>query len=670
MKLPPRRFHPATLRLPPSQILDIGSVTLLAFLIRVWNLGEKGLWYDETITALMARATPAEIVRFHWQNAFEHPPVWALLMHAWSAVFGQTEAALRWPAVLAGTLLVPLVWQILKLSRPADRSARLLAALLVALSPLLLLYSQEARMYAIVTLLAAVSIYLYLRLVRSVSAVVLGLWVLSNWLMLGFHYYSVLLILAEGLSFLIAVARGRQPWAGLAIGFVLSVLPLALWGAFSPGFQTTLRIVLSQSDGSGPTWPAFADRFWRELTFGSVVWLPQLAVVGYALLPVLIVGLWAVLKPDATTAATAHGRARGAGWGLGLFAIIFPLPILASLAFPNRIFTRYILFVAPMFYILLALGIRWLWRRTRALGAIAFLAVMAVAFMGLSYYFNAYQKSAYRDVVRYLMPRTAPGDAILIEGPRQHLLAKYYLPADRRIYPIPDVPLPAYWPLTAPPVVPEQVDDLLKAILQEHGDAWLILAGQGEVDPYEFVPRFLTAISYTVDCWEQLDVRTCHYVDPGHVFADLSFPLQATFGEELQLAGVQLAHSADGPHAQRDLLVALDWTAKAKPSADYTVTLRLLDQYGKIWAQTDGLPIGPLLPPTTWNVGDRKPGFMTLSIAPATPPGDYELVLGVYDPATGALSRSSDSSVRQDGFVRLASVQVDAQGLPSVAASK
>ncbi len=649
-----RRFYPAALRLPPSQNWDIGIVTLLAFLIRVWNLGNKGLWYDETITALMARATPAEIVRFHWQNAFEHPPVWALFMHAWSAVFGQSEAALRWPVALAGTLLVPLVWQILGLSRPADRSARLLAALLVALSPLLLLYSQEARMYAIVTLLATVSIYLYLRLIRSVSAAVLGPWVLANWLMLGFHYYSVLLIMAEGLSFLIAMARGRRPWAGLAIGFALSALPLALWGAFSPGFQTTLRIVLNQSNRFGPSWSAFADRFWRELTFGSVVWLPQLAVVGYVLLPILCVGLWATLRHDDRTASVAQGRATDAGWGF--FGIIFFLPILISLAFPNRIFTRYILFVAPIFYLLLALGIQWLWRRARALGVIAVVVATAVALLGLSYYFNAYQKSAYRDMVRYLIPHTAPGDVILLEGPRQHLLAKYYLPADRRIYPIPDVPLPAYWPLTAPRVVPEQVDDPLKAILHDYGDAWLILAGQGEVDPNEFVPRFLAAISYTVDCWEQLDVRACHYVDPGHVSADLSVPLQATFGEELQLTGAQIAHSAKAPDAQRDLLLALDWTAKAKPSVDYTGTLRLLDQYGKIWAQTDGLPIGLLLPPTTWNAGDRKLGFMTLSVASTTPPGDYELVLGVYDPASGALSRPLESSIRQDGFVRLASV--------------
>ena len=652
----------------PIEFWALALVTLLAFLIRVWDLGGKGLWYDEAVTALTARATPAEIVRLHWQNAFEHPPVWNLFMHAWSVVFGQSEAALRWPAVVAGTLLVPLVWQILKLSRPADCSVRFLAALLVALSPVLTLYSQEARMYAIVTLLAMSSIYLFLRLTRSSNGLMMVSFVLVNWLMLGFHYYSVLLIVAEAMCFLtIWPGSGRQRgW--LAVSLALSLLPLVLWGAFSPGFQTTLRIVAGQSTRSDITWRAFGDRFWRELTFGSVVWLPRQGAVGYLLLPLLVVGLYAILRPRSAPALSAGSPStRVCG---RLFGFVFLLPVVASLIFPDRIFTCYILFVAPVFYILLAVGISFLWRRSRVLGGSALLVVMVIAVLGLSYYFTTYQKSGYRDMVRYLVSHGAPGDVVLIEGPRQHLLTKYYLPADRQIYPIPDVALPSYWPVTAPPVVPELVDDPLRSILKQRGQVWLLLAGQGEVDPNDFVPRFLAAISFALDCKEQLDVRVCHYINPGYFPVTLSSPFDFLFGGELQLTGAQFSYPVDGLDARRYLLVALDWMAKGKPSLDYTLTLRLLDQQGKIQAQTDGLPIGLLLPPTTWNAGDRKPGFMTISVPEGTPPGDYDLVLGVYDPATGSLFEPSGSSGRLNGLVRVARVQLDESGIRSVSESK
>ena len=96
----------------------------------------------------MARARPSEIVQFHWRSAFEHPPLWALLMHFWSTVVGESEAALRLPAAIAGTLLVPAVWSLVRYCWPQDRLLRLLAALFVSISPILILYSQEARMYA------------------------------------------------------------------------------------------------------------------------------------------------------------------------------------------------------------------------------------------------------------------------------------------------------------------------------------------------------------------------------------------------------------------------------------------------------------------------------------------------------------------------------------------
>jgi hypothetical protein len=53
-------------------------------------------------------------------------------------------------------------------------------------------------------------------------------------------------------------------------------------------------------------------------------------------------------------------------------------------------------------------------------------------------------------------------------------------------------------------------------------------------------------------------------------------------------------------------------------------------------AQRDEFPIGALLPPTTWNAGDVKPGFMALPLPADLPPGDYRVVVGVYDPTTGA----------------------------------
>ncbi|MCU0500666.1 MAG: glycosyltransferase family 39 protein [Anaerolineae bacterium] len=651
-------------RMLASDDFWITMFTLLAFSARLWDIGEKGLWYDEASTALMARAGVVEITQFHWRSAFEHPPFWVLLMHFWSMIWGQSEFALRLPAAFAGTLLVPVMWQNLKLCWPADRIVRSVAALFIAIAPVLILYSQEARMYAIITLLAAISIYLFLRLQESDGWGLLAAFTITNVVMLGLHYYSVLLIAAETLCVLLMGQAMRRGRARLIAGLALSILPLILWAMFSPGFQMTLRSVMAQPLRDAGSWQVWADRLWRDITFGSVVWQPSRSAVSYILAPLLLLGVYAALRSGPRSGSQPDCPLSRTG-GI-LFALVLVTALLASAAFQNAIHTRYVLFIAPVFYVMVALGIGLLWRRARWLGMIVLIAPLVVMAFGLTHYYASYQKSGYRDMARAIVAQAAPADAILLESPRQHLLAKYYLLADRPIYPLPDVPVPEYWPLTAPPIIPEKIDEHLRMILRDHGDAWLLLAGQDEVDRGEFVTKYLTAIAYTLDCRDKLDVRWCRYTSPARHPAELSIPLGMTYNGELQLGNAQVAHLADPRAGQSHLLVALDWLAQVKPSVDYVVTLRLIAanvEPGVPRAQADGMPIGPLLPTTAWGLGDRKPGYMTLTLPPGLPPGDYRIVLGVYDPRSGAPYSPTGSAAATDSFVPLAGVRVGPEGV-------
>jgi hypothetical protein len=81
------------------------------------------------------------------------------------------------------------------------------------------------------------------------------------------------------------------------------------------------------------------------------------------------------------------------------------------------------------------------------------------------------------------------------------------------------------------------------------------------------------------------------------------------------------------------LLVRLDWHVDAAPTVDYKVSLRLVDGGGQVQAQLDDLPIGPLLPPRTWAVGETKPGYMALPLPPIAA-NVYRLMVVLYDPVT------------------------------------
>lgn len=664
-------------------------VILLAFLLRIWALDAKGLAYDEAATALMARATPAEIIRFHWGAAFEHPPFWQLFMHGWSLLAGQSEFALRFLAVLAGVVQIPLVWQLARGVETRDKrletgepplfnrqspianrqspisSLPMLSTLLVTLSPVLVLYSQEARMYTVVVALALVSLWATERLARKPAMDRVAVFVLVNVVMMGFHYYSVLLVVAEAITLgwiLWGQQEGRLVLFVYSAAMLAAIAPLAGWMLLAPGFRATASIVLANIGNAQPGVWSFLDGLWRDLTFGAIRWQPAHAWLGYLLLPLVGVGVVQLvpqglaLSPSRRPSApTADGKPRLWMSMLVLTSVIIP-PLVSALFF-RTLATRYILFIAPLLCVLAALGLNWLNRIDWRLGGLWLLVALMVAGAGLATYFGLYQKSDYRAMAQTLTQRLAPEDGILLEAPRQHLLAKYYLPESFTYYTAPHVELPDYWPVNAPPVVPEEMDHYIQEYLRRHRVLWLILTAENEVDKGEFVPKYLTAVSFRQECQDWLDIRLCRFVSPLAIPAQATTPIGALFGGQLLLEQADLA-AVDERDSQRYLLVTLHWLAETQPTLDYRVTLRLLDGQGVIVSQQDEYPIGPLLPPVTWQAGDAKPGYMVLPVPPA--PGAYRAVVGVYDLATyaGIAYRTAQGSLSFD-LIPIGTVEQD-----------
>ncbi len=447
---------------PSQERFALSVLTLLAFALRLWDLPAKGLSYDEAATALMARATPLEIIQFHWTAAFEHLPLWILLMHGWSALAGQSEAALRLVPAFAGALTIPLFWATLRKFKPFTAGARLLSLSLVAFSTTMLYYSQEARMYTLVVLLGVASVHLSLMVAEEPRSSRVAGFVLVNWAMVGFQYFSILLIAVEAIFYTIVTLHRRtvphRILALLATACVISGIPFLLWARFSPGFHETLTVVLHAAATDRVTWNQFLGDMWRNLAFGAFRWQPSQSWLGFLLAPLVVLGAVDALRTPFLPRIAATGEYdiyRYWGW---LSILIIALPLLIGTLMLRTLSARYILYILPYLYGLAALGIWRLWKISALLGISGLGLAMIVALVGIGYYFGPYQKSEYREMAAYLSAHIDAGhDAVLLEAPRQHLLTKYYLDHSLAVFPIPPISLPAYWPVTAPPVVPEDL---------------------------------------------------------------------------------------------------------------------------------------------------------------------------------------------------------------------
>lgn len=185
----------------------VAAAVVVGTALRLWGLGAQSLWYDEWLTAVAAHGSAPDLLRYVTNQA-GIPPSYFAFMWGWARVFGHGEAALRSVSVLAGVATIPVAYAAAReLGR--RRAVARAAAVLVAVNPMLVWYSQEARPYSLVALLGALSLWALARLLNQGRPRDLGLWALVAAVTVAVHYFAVFLVVVEAA---VVVAVRRPQW--------------------------------------------------------------------------------------------------------------------------------------------------------------------------------------------------------------------------------------------------------------------------------------------------------------------------------------------------------------------------------------------------------------------------------------------------------------------------
>jgi hypothetical protein len=200
--------------------LGLVLIVALAAVVRLRGLASEGLWLDEAISVQWTRLDVAGVVRA--TAADVHPPLYAILLHGWVRALGDSDAAVRALSVVLGVAAVAVMAGVGARLWGADSG--LAAALLLACSPYHVYYSQEARSYALLVLVALAS-WGRLLAARGSGRTDAG-YVAATALLLYTHAYALFLLLAQDLYVL--ATRHRDPpearrawWRGQALLAVL-----------------------------------------------------------------------------------------------------------------------------------------------------------------------------------------------------------------------------------------------------------------------------------------------------------------------------------------------------------------------------------------------------------------------------------------------------------------
>jgi uncharacterized membrane protein len=135
----------------------LATLTFLSLLLRIALAGRSGIWRDEAQCVWVVRSpTLPAMLNFLAQHE-SHPPLFYLLLRGWLGIFGDSAAAALALPVLVGCALVPAAYCVGR--RVFNQSTGLIAAALVATSPLLARYSAVIRPYSLLPLLCLLSVY-------------------------------------------------------------------------------------------------------------------------------------------------------------------------------------------------------------------------------------------------------------------------------------------------------------------------------------------------------------------------------------------------------------------------------------------------------------------------------------------------------------------------------
>ena len=200
----------------------------LAALARFATLDQQSFWYDEAVTVELVRMDFGDMLD-RIPESESTPPLYYVVGWLWAKLFGTGEIGLRSLSALCGTAFVPVMYA--AAARAASVRVGLVAAGLAAVNPILVWYSQEARAYALIVLLAGLSFLLFIRLVTGdPRRRTLVLWAVVSALALATHYFAAFLVAIEAI-WLLATAANRRPVAVAAAALAaveLAHLPLLL----------------------------------------------------------------------------------------------------------------------------------------------------------------------------------------------------------------------------------------------------------------------------------------------------------------------------------------------------------------------------------------------------------------------------------------------------------
>jgi len=488
-----------------SQQYWFAAIIVLGLVIRLVRLGAQSLWLDEMTSILVAQISLSDILS---GSAFDNhtPPLYYAILHLWFRIFPTTEIGLRLPSALIDLLNMLLLSRLAGRWLPRPNAVLLVTA--YALSPFMIYYSQEGRMYTLAVFFGLSSALALEKLAHAEERLIV--WTVFSGILLASglytHYYFIFFGAALLALELYIVRRSMKHIVALCCSGTIAAFLFSLW----------LPVMIRIANAGGQSF--------RQFRFTVLPYTFFRFLVGYGIFPINM-----STKAHFTEEVIAHtphlalvfsmllllccyaiARSRGHSQALVLSAAwLVSMPILIAVVISLKIpmlSERYFALLFPFFLLLTvgSLDLRLVWHRATACALLALFV-----FCDLAYFLNPhFGKAQWRDAAEYVSNIT-DNDIILVEPDYAADVFKYYFRKPNSV-------------LRLRPMRAKGPDERFQRAVTEHSDIILVSSGRTAENGYisildkialkKSVKVFALETGITCTRWEIVDAERLHGV--------------------------------------------------------------------------------------------------------------------------------------------------------------
>lgn len=384
------------------------GITAVAGMLRLATVNTQSIWLDEAATMHLVGRGLAGMLS-HLPTSESTPPLYYVLVWAWTRGFGAGPVGFRSFSVLVGTAIIPVAYAA---ARRISVRAGLWCAVLAALSPIMLYYSQEARAYGLLVLLSSAAFVQWQRVLEDRSRRGLVAWTVLSILALLTHYFAVFPIIPEA-----TVLGVRLGWRRL----------LAPVGALVAVGAALAPLAISQRSAELTNWITSASLASR---FAQV---PKVFLTGlYSPVELLSTALALLLAAAAVLLLWRRSdvRQRRLALDIGVVGVV-ALAVPTVLGFTHTLDVlngRNVLEVWMPWAVLVAGGVAVARPGWLGPGIGAALCVIFVAVIVTTEAIPSYQRDDWRDVARSLR-HLGEGSRVVVTGSSGVVPLSIYLPS-------------------------------------------------------------------------------------------------------------------------------------------------------------------------------------------------------------------------------------------------